>query len=210
MVYRRRVYRRKRITRKRAYRKRFNKRTRYSKRGQKLYLYKRFVGLGTISVSNSIPTYGSYDFSLNDLPNYSELQSLYDMYKINCVKLTFLPQQTQSISIGSINNPNASARFFSVIDYNDNGTPTSVNELRQYQSCKFTSILRPHKRVIFKPRIQDNGQTYSPGSPWVNTSAADQNYFGLKYAIEAMESTTTTSMEYTVEAKYYLSFKCVK
>lgn len=203
----RRTYRR-RVGPKRTYRRRFRARTRYSKRGQKIYLFKRFCDYGEVTISNTLPTFGAINFSLNDLPNNTEFTSLYDMYKINCVKLQFLPQQTQSISIGTINNPNASARFFSVIDYNDGTAPTSIDELRQYQSCKMTPILRPHKRVVFKPKILDtNGFSISP---WMSTSTPAANYFGLKYAVEPMDSTSTLSMTYTVEAKLYMSFKQVK
>lgn len=205
---RRRTTYRRRTGIKRAYRRRFRARTRYSKRGQKLYLFKRFCDYGELSISNALPTFSAYNFSLSDLPNSTEFTSLYDMYKINCVKISFIPQQTQSISIGSINNPNASARFFSAIDYNDGSAPTSLDDLRQYQSCKMTPILRTHKRVIFKPKILDsNGFSISP---WMSTASPSANYFGLKVAVEPMESTTTTTMVYTVEAKLYMSFKQVK
>lgn len=205
---RRRTTYRRRTGIKRAYRRRFRARTRYSKRGQKLYLFKRFCDYGELSISNALPTFAAYNFSLSDLPNSTEFTSLYDMYKINCVKISFIPQQTQSISIGSINNPNASARFFSAIDYNDGSAPTSLDDLRQYQSCKMTPILRTHKRVIFKPKILDsNGFSISP---WMSTASPSANYFGLKVAVEPMDSTTTTTMIYTVEAKLYMSFKQVK
>lgn len=211
MVYRKRTYRRRRptTTRKTNYRKRFTRKSRYSKRGQKLYLFKRHVDYGEFTISNTINTYTGYNFSLNDLPSASEFTNLYDMYKINCVKITFLPQQTSSISIGTINNPNASSRFFSVIDYNDATAPTSIDELRQYQSCRMTPILRKHKRIIFKPKILDsNGFSISP---WLSTaSAPGANYLGLKIAVEPMDSTSTLSMIYTVEAKFYMSFKQVK
>jgi len=130
------------------------------------------------------------------------------MYKINCIKVTFYPQVTQSVSSGSVNNPNASSRFFSVIDYNDGNAPTSIDELRQYQSCKVTPILRKHKRVIFKPKILDtNGFSISP---WMSTASSSANYYGLKVAVEPMDSSSTLTMTYTVEAKFYMSFKQVK
>lgn len=206
-TYRRRTYRR-RTGLKRNYRRRFRAPTRYNKRGQKIYLFKRFADYGELTISNVTTTLIGYNFSLDDLPNSSEFTSLYDMYKINCVKLTFLPQQTQSISSGSINNPNASARFFSAIDYNDSNAPASIDELRNYQSCKVTPILRPHKRVIFKPKILVGGVMTS--SPWLTTATPSANYFGLKVAVEPMDSTSTTTMMYTVEAKMYMSFKNVK
>lgn len=209
MVYRRRTYRKKRsYGRKRNYRQRFKRTYRYSKRGQKLFLFKRFCDYGELTISNSTNTYASYNFSLVDLPSYTEFTSLYDMYKINAVKLTFLPQVTNSISSGTVNNPNASSRFFSVIDYNDGSAPTSIDELRQYHSCRMTPILRKHKRYIMKPKILDsNGFSISP---WMSTASPSANYYGLKIAVEPMDSTSTTTMIYTVEAKIYMSFKQVK
>lgn len=211
MVYRRRTKRtyRRRTTRKSTYRRRFKRSYRYNKRGQKLYLFKRFVRLREITVDNINPTYGAINFSLDDVPNYTEFSNLYDMYKINCVKITFLPQQTQSISIGSINNAAGNARVFTAIDYNDGNPPSSIDELREYQSAKYTTILRPHKRVIFKPKIQT--QDRYAVTPWLNaTDNPSADYFGLKYAIEPMSSSSTTSMAFQVEAKYYMSFKNVK
>ncbi|AUM61706.1 capsid [uncultured virus] len=208
-TYRKRTYR-KRYTRNRTYRRKYRRPYRYSRKtGQKVYLYKRHCDFGEINVSNLTGAQGSYIFKLSQLPSVAEFTNLYDTYKINAVKLVFLPQQTQSVSIGSINNANAAARFFSVLDYNDNSVPLGPDELREYQSCKYTPILRPHKRY-FKPRIQDRGSSYTPGRPWINCTSPDQEYFGLKYAIEPIDSSTTTSMIYTVEAKFYLSFKQVK
>lgn len=208
MVYRKRSYRRRRVTRKRAYRRRFTKRYRYSKRGQKLYLFKRHLDYGELTLNNLLPTFAVYNFSLSDLPNSTEFTTLYDMYKINCVKITFLPQMTQNVSLGAVNNAYASTRFFSAIDYNDGNAPTSYDDIRQYQSCKVTPILRPHKRVIFKPKILDsNGFSIAP---WMSTASPNANYFGLKVAVEPMDSSSTTSMIYTVEAKFYMSFKQVK
>lgn len=206
--YKKRTYRR-RTGVKRNYRRRFRTRTRYSKRGQKLYLFKRFTGsFATLTIQSITDTFAGYNFSLEDVPNYTEFTALYDMYKINAVKITFLPQMTQNVSLGSVNNPQASTRFFSVIDYNDSSAPTSIDELRQYQSCKMTPILRKHTRFIMKPKILDSSN--SSRSPWISTSSPSTNYFGLKVAVENMSSSTTTFMDYTIEAKFYLSFKQVK
>lgn len=211
MYYRRRSYRKPRYQRsfrKRNYRKKFNRRYRTSRRGQRLYLYKRFCDYGELTISNAVNTYAAYNFSLSDLPNYTEFTSLYDMYKVNAVKITFIPQVTQSVSSGTVNNPNASSRFFSAIDYNDGTAPTSLDDLRQYQTCRMTPILRQHRRFIMKPKILDsNGFSISP---WMTTASATANYYGLKIAVEPMDSTSTTTMMYTIEAKFYLSFKQVK
>lgn len=211
MVYRR-TYRKRNYRRrtKRSYRRRFRKTSRYNKRGQKIYLYKRTADLGTITANNlAFQGYG-YDFSLSQVPNFAEFQQLYDQFKINGIKIVFVPQMTENISLGTINNPYANSRMFTCIDYTEATPPGSLNDIREYQSCKWTSILRTHKRY-FRPRIIDASATYNPGKPWLSTDTGrGVQHYGIKIGIEPMFSTTTTSMTFRVEAKFYMSFKTVK
>lgn len=175
---------------------------------KKNYYFTRHCARTDLDISNSIFTLTGYNFSLNDLPNYTEFTALYDMYKINAVKISFIPQMTQNISLGAINNAYASTRFLSAIDYNDGSAPSSSDDIREYQSCKITPILRTHTRFIRKPKILDSSG-YSI-SPWLSTASPAVDYFGLKVAVEPMNSTSTETMTYTVECKYYLAFKNVK
>lgn len=168
-----------------------------------VYYYTRYCDYGDVNCDGLTSTELGYNFSLNDLPNYAEFTSLYDMYKINAVKLTFIPRQTVSNSTSSINNADNTARFFSAIDYNDSSVATA-DQLREYQTAKFTRLLRTHKRYIYKPKILDSN-SYSV-SPWMSTLSPSANYYGLKIAIEP----TGSALIYGVEAKFYLSFKNVK
>lgn len=208
MVYRKKGYKRK--SRKRTYRKRWTKRSRYNRKGQQVYLFKRHCApFGVLTIDNISNTLTGYNFSLGDIPNPTEFTNLYDCYKINAVKITFLPQMTVSNSLGSVNNPDASARFFSAIDYNDSGAVSTIDQIREYQSVKCTPILRKHSRY-FKPKIMDAGSVYNPGSRWLTCGSTAPNYFGIKIAVEPMGSSTTLSMDYSIECIYYMSFKNVK
>lgn len=204
MVYRKRTYRKRPYGRKRTYRRRFKRSFRYNKRGTKVFLYKRFCSLGTIAADSTLDQFAAYSFELNNLPGFAEFTSLYDFYKINAVKISFIPTQTVSNSLSTISNAQNS-RFFSVIDYNDDTAPTSLDELRQYASCRYTSIFRTHKRYIYKPKYSI--QSYVQSRQWINTATPSTEWYGLKIGIEAMGSTVSTSMNYRVEAKYYVSFK---
>lgn len=206
MVYRR--TRRRRMTRRTrrtfnrtSYRRFKQKRIRNKKKN---YLYTRFCDYGEIATDGLNPYFGTYNFSLGDLPTYTEFTSLYDQYKINAVKLTFIPRQTMSNSTATAFNGDNTARFFSAIDYDDGTPPTSVDALREYQTARWSRLLRTHKRFIYKPRIVDTSNYII--SPWMSTSAPNANYFGLKVAIEP----TGVAFTFGVEAKLYLSFKNVK
>lgn len=204
MAYRRRY--KKRTSRKRNYRRRFKRSYRYNKRGQRVFLYKRFASLGTIAADSALDQFSSYDFQLNDLPGFTEFTSLYDAYKINAIKIRFIPSQTVSNSLSTISNAQ-NTRFISIIDYNDNTPPTSLNDMRQYHTCKVTNAFKTHTRYIYKPKYQLGA---SQSRLWLNTTTPSTPWHGLKVGIEAMGSTVTTSMNYHVEAKYYISFKAVK
>ncbi|AUM61688.1 capsid [uncultured virus] len=167
------------------------------------YFYTRYADYGDVYCDGLNPTNGGYSFSLEDLPNYTEFTALYDMYKINAVKITFIPKVTVSTSTTSINNPDNYARFFSVIDYNS-ATASTTDQLRQYQTARFTRLLRTHKRYIYKPKLLTSISTST--TQWLSTSTANANYFGLIYSIEP----TTATMTFGVEAKFYLSFRNVK
>lgn len=208
MVYRRRrTYRRKTYGRKRNYRRRFRRTYRTNRRGQKIYMFTRHLDYGELVVNAATGAAQGYNFSLSDLPNYTEFTNLYDQYKINAVKICFIPQQTMSNSLSTANSAQAYVRFFSAIDYDDT-TVTGPDDLRQYQNCKYTPIYRRHKRFIYKPKIVDSS-SYTL-SPWISTTAPSANYFGLKVAVEPTDSTVLSSFTYTIEAKFYMSFKNVK
>lgn len=206
MVYRKRTSRKK-VTRRP--RRRFTKRSRVSRRtGQKVNVFTRFVGLTSIVVDNVFGANGGYNFSLSDVPGYTEFTALYDSFKINAVKITFIPQMTQITNTGGTGNP-FNARFFSVIDKNDDAAPSSANALREYKTCKWSSITKMHKRYIYKPMLI-TADKFSI-STWQACDSPTVNYYGLKYFIEPTGITgVTTTYEYRVEAKYYLSFKNVR
>lgn len=211
-------YARKRPTNKR---KRYNRRNRlyrpikrYSKSGlNKVYYFTRYandVGAPLIAANNNVPFANSLYFQLVDVAAHTDFTTLFDMYKIKAVKVTFTPQMTQNVSTTTFNNPYASARFYSAIDYNDSTVISSADEIREYKSCKWTSILKPHVRYIKRPQIQDRGGTYSAGSPWINCTAPTQAYYGLKIFLESTDATNTADLIFSTQIKFYLAFKNVK
>ena len=115
---------------------------------------------------------------------------------------------TENVSLTSLNNALANARFFSAIDYTDATAPTTIDQLREYSTCKMTPILKTHKRVIYKPKILDSS-SYTL-SPWISCDSPSVNYFGLKIGVEPMGSTSVTSMDFSIEAVFYMSFKNVR
>lgn len=73
-------------------------------------------------------------FQLDDLPNPSEFQSLFDNYQIVCVYLKLIPVQNQ-MNIGASGAFEVPVIGYSW-DYDDATAPTSMNSLRQYATYK--------------------------------------------------------------------------
>lgn len=186
------------------------------KRTPGVYYFKRFSSFTSVVVnSGASNTFGSYSFSLQDIPDYTDFTKLYDAFKINRVKIMFIPTSNVSLidtaQAQVFKNTEHSNRLFTVVDYNDVTAPTTVDELRQYQACKFTPNNRTHKRY-FKPRIhQSVGDNTivgtSQSSPWLSCwSSADVEYFGLKYALTHQTNSSGSNQEvYKVEVISYLS-----
>jgi len=152
-----------------------------------------------------------------DIPGWSEFQALYDSYKINAMKVFFIPLSNVSISssaagLVSTNEGTYFYRFLSCIDYNDRSNPATLNAIREYDNCKVTSNNRIHKRY-FKPNFTvDVENDDFPGTmanrykPWLNTAAQTVEHYGLKYGFEHANLTSSHSL-YRIEIKVYLSFK---
>jgi len=102
MAYRRRRTNKRYGRRRRTYRRTFRRRN-YSK-PNKVYYFKRNFQFDNISIDHvNFFTIG-YAFTLSKVPNYAEFQNLFDMYQIRAVKLTFRPEQSQSISLNDTAN----------------------------------------------------------------------------------------------------------
>lgn len=188
---------------------------------QPVHYFHRFVGKTTISYDGTSPTYGSLYFQLADVPGYSEFITMYDFFKIVAVKVMFVPYMNvtyyDATAGVSINNSNYSNRFFSVIDYNDSTTPTSLDDLRQYSNCKMTPRTRTHKRFFYPKPVMVVDKDSSSGStvgyaeviknPWISTESLDTRYYGIKYGFEQTNPSNSTNEAYRVECVYYMKFK---
>jgi len=204
----RRTYRRKRPTRsRRTYKRRRTFRSKRSRLSTKIYKFKR-VATGTQSFTSEVSTTLDYSFSLENLPNYTEFTALFDMYRIDAVKLQLIPKI--NIADGNTNN-----RFmiYSVLDYNDIASLSNVDAALQYQNLRKTTSTRTHTRFI-KPKVAITQTDVSATSfvssykaPWIKTSNADVAHGFIKFISE--ENPNTNAIEFDEIITMYVSFKNV-
>lgn len=160
--------------------------------------------------SSSVGAGGAVQFSLNGVPSVTDFTSLYDQYKINGVKVEFIPD---------INNVQQSATpggpimgmLHTAIDYNSASTPSSLNQILQYPNLRSTRMTRIHKRY-FRPRVAmtvydgavANGYGTSARSQWLDCQYPDIPHYGLLVWLDA---TSPTSIQFNMKVTYYLAFR---
>lgn len=187
---------------------------------QPVHYFTRFQNQGTISLTNgTTSTFGVVYWNLASIPGYTEFSAMYDFYKINAVSVRFIPISNVNLSGNSTLEIQTTYynRFISVIDYNDRGVPTSLDDLRQYSNCRVSPNNVVHKRFLHpRPTIavdEDSGSGGSYGigqasgrTTWITTASNQCEWYGIKYGIQHANPGATIGA-YNIETKVYLSFK---
>lgn len=181
------------------------------------HFFKFHVDKGAIAFDDaSNSAVAGFTFKLSDISNYTELTALFDSYKLNKIVIMFFP------TFNSIVNPLTNASqilptITSAIDPDDATAPSTQNELREYDTCRFTSGPRMHKRIIY-PKLRGilyngGGDGYKKERPcYIDTAQAGVEHYGLKVWMDNGGNSSTGQTPYScrVEAIYYLTCKNTK
>lgn len=178
-----------------------------------VWKFSRVETLTSITNNNlGTQTAGAYTFKLSDLPNYTELTSMFDRYQIDKVVLNF-----RSISKAVAVNTGGSAILGAVgcyvaVDVDDNGTPT-LSEMQQKQGvCRFTTD--DSFSLTLQPRWQSSiyisgvSTGYKPSTGFIDCAYPDVPHYAVKFYLEPSSiSASSGCVGFTVDACYYISFK---
>lgn len=151
-------------------------------------------------------SYAAIGFQLNDLVNISEFDVLFDYYKINGVKLSFYYLYDNAV----FNGVSPAPQMYLIKDFDDSTVPASIGELIQYPGCKELQLFDQNQGkvvVYLKPRVMDNTtdeQQPSKRRPWIDMSAKDKVYHGVKFAVV---NRAGSLINIYVRAKYYIQTK---
>lgn len=221
----------------------------YTKRN--IHQYKRvtdFANLGTYDSKNSAGTTFAFDqfitmntaasvagidyfslgigFSLADLQNSAEFTALYDAYRLDYVKLKFLPCWSNSISITGAPHMQPSLMLHYCIDKDDNQSFNAANSgiesMREYDSYKIKNNVMGLKyfQIGLKPRVAmtvyNTGLTAAYAEPtraiFLNANNDTVPHYGVKMIFESYNGASATSVEWKlrVSATYYFTMKDVR
>jgi len=133
--------------------------------------------------------------TLNSLPNYTDFTSLFDKYKITHAEFKFTPHHNVGqVPLGP--QSTSIARLITVIDQDDDATPSGLTQLMQYSSLD-ESLLDKERIRHFKPRpvVQTYRSSTSTGysapdsAIWVDAAQTDVPH----YCGKALVADTTAS-----------------
>lgn len=138
-------------------------------------------GLFDVTSTGIVATLSSFNFSLNDVPGYAELTSMFQTYCIEQIEIWWRPEYTVLSDASALSN-SVNVEFNSAVDGVDSSPPTSVDALLEYQNAAHTSITQTHYRK-FKPNYLIDG--ILPTCSLLSTSSPSTNWYGIKVAVPA-------------------------
>ena len=124
-------------------------------------------------------TLAAINFSLSDIPGYTELTAMFQSYCIEEIRFWFRPEYTVLSDASALSN-SVNVELNTAIDLVDSSAPASVDALLEYQSLAHTSITQSHYRK-FKPAYLID--SILPTCSLISTSSPSVNWYGLKVAI---------------------------
>jgi len=204
---------------KRGWRQNFKMRPSYvNRKKQNIYQFTKFVNKGVVIGANGTSvTAGSFTFKISDINGWSnDFQTAYDQFRIKAIKISFIPVANVT-NITTVDKADERttyySRIFTAFDPNDSTAPTSSNQLREYKNAKWTPNNVIHNRFIYPKvltAVNEGNNTYGTaetrGSPWINMSSNQTQYFALKYTIDHPPLSADHEL-YAVECKYYIQLK---
>ncbi len=179
---------------------------------QPIYTFHKNVTLGTL-IASQFEEAKAFSFTLNDIPNPSDLVNLFDEYRIIQVTVKFLPVTALfGASTSSTNYPS----IYSAIDYNDDTLPSGAANLREYATFQCVPNQQYTQRTISVrslTAVNNNGTIVDGGSRWGQWLRVAQNqvkHYGLKTIVSPVTTASGSFVLYNVEAEYVVQCKNVK
>lgn len=175
----------------------------------KVYRFVRRCQATTISQVALAEALGSFQFTLNAVQGYTEFTTLFDAYRIAFVEVVFTPVYNMAAVVATTTmiTPN----LYTAIDLDDNSSPGSIGAMEEYSTCRMTRFDKTQSRS-FKPfaavaKYQGAFSGFGMSDGWNDCNSPANQYYGLKYGIEAGVTGQTQLQVWKVNFLIYLEFK---
>lgn len=170
----------------------------------------------SFSTASTSGFYRLFSPSFGDLPNVSEYTALFDQYKVNAIKITFLPK-FGSTDAGTVATPGQDQAYihyyvdpYSVVGPTGTYGTTSFSAFLEAgnNNVKSKKLDKPVS-VYFKPKIADqgiSGQYKFIKCPWLSSSSTTTSFRQVFAYITDANFAAQTTVSVDVMMTYY--FQC--
>lgn len=149
----------------------------------------------------------SYVFKLSLIPGYTEIQSMYDFYRIRKIDVLYEPASRAGPTTATTTSPGT---VIAVGPDYDESTAVAFATMLERTTTQIFSTLEKWE-VSFVPRVSSvaygngvaSGYTLGMKDAWVDTSS-DTSYYGFNFAFPA----TVAAMQFGGRIMYRLHLEC--
>lgn len=162
--------------------------------------------------------FGSLEFSLDDLSDYTNYTAIFDQWRIVGVQVAFINRKNVADQDDAGTAQYAQWALFTV-DHDDATVPTTMASLQGYASCKQWHFLKtPVFRMFVRPTVTNavfaagafTGYSIAKGgyqAPWIDCNNPDVKSYGLKWGFPSMGGVTENTYSCDIICKYYVQFR---
>lgn len=158
----------------------------------------------------------------NNIPNFAEFSSVFDTYRINGLKFTYMPRysSTNAEAAGTTGSPQAYAHY--IIDPDSTLIPSGVygsstlNSLMENTNCKTRQLNRPFS-IYYKPRVLQQllgGSTasFTRPAPFIRATDVNVDFRGHHMYIQQnnFSSSANANIILDIFVTFYVTFKNVR
>lgn len=183
--------------------------------------YNDVTGILQGNGSNAVSSFNcAVCFAINDIPNWSEFNALFDQFRLNAVmfqiKMVSNPDSAITPGVNTTNYGNFYPTIWYCPDHDDNAILT-VAQLKEFERVRH-KVLRPNQELNIMLRPTTLSQVYNTTTAagyacnfrrsWLDVATPSIPHFGLKFAIdfEGLNNTIVQGFSFKINAKYY--FQC--
>jgi len=180
--------------------------------------YGASMGAGNLIINSPTTNFFAIGFNLADLPQASTYTSLFDQYRVEKIKVHFIPR-SNALQVQNTASPNGAVPIaYLVVDRDDASAPTTLSEVQQYDNAvAFTG--RHYACVELVPSITP--ASYASGafsgylvkdsdSSWIDAANTNVTAYGIKGCVSGLSTSTTSSWVWDIIAEYIVSFRKVR
>lgn len=162
-----------------------------------------------------------FSFNVNQIPTWSEFQSLFDSYRVNAIKLTLTPYFSgvdSTLTGPGIVYPTFQPRVYTLIDRNGFPAGSLATENQFIESAQAQIVKKPcepFEIYIKNPGVEAavaigggfTANAMNKFSPWLDTSNPSVEHWGAAVGMVIPPNSVNGGFFYNVNVTYYMQFR---